>query len=160
MVCFFSLRVLLNWQKKDFFKRWKTYKNRDNRKGLMVTKCWVSWEGLSILYELLGKRDGRSHILRPWISENVFILPSQLIHILAVYRILSWGSFSFRILKVLFHCFLCYAFSLKSCLCELWLPNKGDKVTTYISETHGNESYYLGTSLFWFADSLIFTSDL
>ena len=60
----------------------------------------------------------------------------------------------------LFQCFLCYAFSLKSCLYELWLPNKGDKVTTYISETHSNESYYLGTSLFSLSDILIFTSDL
>ena len=31
---------------------------------------------------------------------------------------------------------------------EFWLPNKGDKVMTYISEIYGNESYYFGTSLF------------
>ena len=43
---------------------------------------------------------------RPCVSNKAILLPSYLIGIFSVYRILGWESFLFRYLKATFHCFV------------------------------------------------------
>lgn len=70
------------------------------------------------------------NILRTLISKNVFILASHLTDSLAEYWILSWGSFPFRILKVLFHWLLCSSVAVERTKI-IWIPSSL-KVTLFL----------------------------